>query len=301
MKFIALTSLALLVSTSAFAASGTAIAAGSVSTTYVITKPGAYYLAGDRVMTDNTKSAISIQCDDVTLDLNGYSLSFSNSSSGVGCAVTLGINANIEVRNGSVFSVPSVGISFGYGTQCRILNVRVSTTNAAGIATGVASLVKDCETFSTDDGVLVGIGSVVENCRVIKSAKTGISASNDSIIRGNVVENVGQQGIVVSASCLVEHNTVSGANLSSSNFGAGIWIGSAGTTVCNNNISRCGLVSIRTWGKVVVENNTIYSSDAAHVGLANMASATSLYRNNSISAKTVTSGLWVNGGGNVSY
>jgi hypothetical protein len=63
-----------------FAASGTAIPGGNQTAPFVIAKPGAYHLAANRVMTATGKPAIEITASDVTLDLNGSTLGYIDST-----------------------------------------------------------------------------------------------------------------------------------------------------------------------------------------------------------------------------
>lgn len=63
------------------AAGGTAIPGGSQSTSYVISKSGAYYLSADRVMTAHV-AGIVVNVPDVTIDLNGSTLRFIGAGGG---------------------------------------------------------------------------------------------------------------------------------------------------------------------------------------------------------------------------
>ncbi|HEX2100217.1 MAG TPA: hypothetical protein VHF69_06130 [Candidatus Synoicihabitans sp.] len=75
MKNLILSCLLAVLPLSLFAASGTAIPGGNQNTPFVIDKPGAYYLAANRTMTKlNVWAAIEIKADNVTLDLNGFTL-----------------------------------------------------------------------------------------------------------------------------------------------------------------------------------------------------------------------------------
>jgi hypothetical protein len=66
----------------------------------VIYQPGSYVLAGDFHVFNNT--AISITCDDVTLDLNGFTVSsYANPAAGVAIDIATG-RKNITIRNGRI-------------------------------------------------------------------------------------------------------------------------------------------------------------------------------------------------------
>jgi parallel beta-helix repeat protein len=280
---------------------GTAIPAGTVSSAYVITKPGAYYLAGERIMTDNTIPIIAIQSDDVTLDLAGYSISFATTSGGSAPAI-LSQKTNLEVRNGSILNVPYTGIDFGGVSQFRIIDVRVSdVATGAGINVGSYGIVRNCDVFHCATGISAAYAAVVENCRITGTTYRGIDVSAHCTVRSNVVSTTTSSGISVSAYCVIEDNTISSANSGKYINSAGIWVAGMGNTVRNNSVTNCPVLSIAVSGKTVVEGNTIYSSDVAHTALKNFSGTVSLSRGNNITAKTSTSGSWVDGGGNVIF
>jgi hypothetical protein len=300
-SFLSLASLALLAwSTNAQAASGTAIAGGSVSTTYVISKPGAYYLSGERVMSDNTKAIISITSDDVTLDLNGFSLSFANPSTGDASAISA-YTSNIEVRNGSILNSPGTAIYFASALQSRVTDLRISNVRTGwAVWLNTGGFVKNTEIFSSANGIRTGPSSTVENCRVVYSQGIAISAADGSIVRTNVVFNAKASGIVVFTESLAENNVVTGANSLNGSNDAGIWLTGGRSTIRNNTVTNCGKYSIRASGAAVAEGNTLRSYATDHIALYNVLE-TSVYRNNNIKAKTATSGPWTSAGGNVLF
>ena len=161
MKKLILTLLLAVLPLSSFAASGTAIAGGSQSTPYVINKPGAYYLAANRVMTTLGQAAIQIDASDVTLDLNGYTLSFPNAEG----PYTPGIKAkgaNIEIRNGSISTIPGSAIHVDgllENVGLRLIDLRIA--DSMGIGTGAwGTWVERCQVTDTSgNAIQVGTGS----------------------------------------------------------------------------------------------------------------------------------------------
>jgi hypothetical protein len=108
MKKLVLSILLTVLPLALFGASGTAIPGGNQAAPFVINKPGAYYLAANRVMTTKGQAvgAIQIDASDVTLDLNGYTLGYVDvDGSGSGILVN---GSNVEIRNGSINTCPSM-------------------------------------------------------------------------------------------------------------------------------------------------------------------------------------------------
>lgn len=136
----------------------------------VITAPGRYRLTRNLVVKSGT--AITINSDDVTLDLNGYSIS-STARPASGCGVSVvGARRNVTIQNGSIQGPGEsnraqlrggflVGVSGGNpgATQLVVREVDVVGASVAGIALNQASP-----------------STLVERCRVRACAGTPIIA-----------------------------------------------------------------------------------------------------------------------------
>jgi len=129
---------------------------------------GSYYLTGN--LTVSAGNAITIVADNVTLDLNGFTISTTASPAGgsaIGFAAS--IQRNITIRNGHIASGITVsaagtpsGNGFKYGVYSvgRIENVRVSDLGVSGVSSA---------------GILLDWGSTIERCVVQSCGDTGIS------------------------------------------------------------------------------------------------------------------------------
>jgi parallel beta-helix repeat protein len=139
-----------------------------------ISQPGNYRLTGPLTVSDPNVSAIVITSDNVTLDLNGYTLQGPVSCTGLGaqksCA-PLGVGDGIQ-------AVGRAGIAL-HGGRVR------------GFAFGVQ----------------MGGRNAVDGMFVSHNSKHGISAGGDSRIHGNSVFNNGWSGISATGS-LITNNTV---------------------------------------------------------------------------------------------
>jgi hypothetical protein len=121
----------------------TMLGGGKVATSFPITisQPGSYKLAANLTMPNGSTSAIYVTAHDVTIDLNGFTISGPNvcstqtktcivagSSSGVITAPVY----NLTVRNGTVRGFAGLGISASDGL--RVEGVTVAHNGHGGIA-----------------------------------------------------------------------------------------------------------------------------------------------------------------------
>jgi len=156
-----------------------------------ITSPGSYYLT--RNITVSSGDGVTIATNNVTLDLNGFTIA-STASPAVGSGILLsGGRANIAIHsgfvagsvtnNGSVYS----GNGFAYGIYYsggNPSNVRLSHVTVSG-----------CQ----NDGINVYLNSsIVEACNVNTIGGTGIFAQS---IRDSTVLNCGNTAILGSTVC----------------------------------------------------------------------------------------------------
>ncbi|MFC1857041.1 right-handed parallel beta-helix repeat-containing protein [Thermodesulfobacteriota bacterium] len=186
---------------------------------FTISSSGSYYLTGDLNTTDK---GITINADNVTIDLMGYSLI------GPGSGEEYGINfmekSNIEIRNGTIRNFGRAGIyepSTGSGGKHRVIGVRVLSNGSYG---GI---------------ILASPGCLVKDCLVCDNQGNGIVTYGYSTITGNNVSYNQQDGISVN-----NYNTVTGNN-SFYNQGNGI-TALQGSTITGNTTSRnqqCGILA----------------------------------------------------------
>jgi parallel beta-helix repeat protein len=181
----------------------TVMAAGGFP--YVISQAGSYRLSGNLTVPDANTTAISVNADNVTIDLNGFSIigptvcvgtpvtSCSPTGSGVG--VNGNLHRNITVVNGTVRGMGQDGLAGGSGGSS---GVHVEKMHADS---------------NGRDGIIVSYGTVIGNT-VTGNGREGISADH-STVSGNTVTGNHFEGISVSSS------TVSG-NTSSFNGSYGI-------------------------------------------------------------------------------
>ena len=152
-----------------------------------ISTPGSYYLTTN-IISGDPVTAITIGADNVTLDLNGFSLISTNPSSGAGNGVLIATGrANVTIINGHISGsvTQAAGVFGGSGFASGIFlsgvarNVRVSGVSVSGCLNSGIQLLDDATT-------------VVEDCSVQTVGLTGIWAST---VKNCVVKEVGGYGI----------------------------------------------------------------------------------------------------------
>jgi len=187
-----------------------------------ISEPGSYRLSNNLVLTQ-TEQGIDIDADNVTLDLNGFSISGpvtctpgAPACSGSGVNGANGIRTDISakfltVKNGTVTGTGAGGISCVSGSGCVIENVVVSHTYGGGIT--------------------IGSSGRVSNCNVHSNWGNGISVSSSAIINNNTIHLNGFRGLKISGDGVLVT-----ANVFSKNATTGIDMGSRITAVGGNTL-----------------------------------------------------------------
>jgi hypothetical protein len=180
----------------------------------VIDQAGSYVLTADLTVTAPDVDAISIEADNVTLDLAGHCLV--GPSSGTGRGIYSAERQNIRVRNGVVsgfdYGLQISAGSFGGGNI--VTGVTASDNVSCGIMANNA-IIEDCYAFSNDGvGIRTVRGSIVRDSCARSNGSHGISLHESSAVDCVAVEN-GGDGIHITATaysgsliqgCNVSHN-----------------------------------------------------------------------------------------------
>jgi parallel beta-helix repeat protein len=254
----------------------------AISTCGTISQSGSYYVTHNL---STTGTCITVTANDVTIDLNGFTLTGDGSIDHYG--VHINNVSNVEVRNGTVRSFYN-GI-FGYYSDTPTKSNRVISVRAMGNGSGILlssynNLVKDCtaadsttsgaygyggiyasrgstvinNTAYNNQGGGIGaeFGSTVINNAAYNNQGGGIGASDGSTVANNTAVTNNADGISVSYGCTVTNNTVLG------NYRCGIYADD-GSTVTNNTVrinnqnNNTYYGGIHVWSGCVVKNNTL--------------------------------------------
>ena len=196
---------------------------------YTITNSGSYYLAGNL----SGVSGISVQANNVSLDLAGFALN-GLAGSGAGIQVSAGVK-NLSVVNGSIQGWTGDGIAAASASACRFEQLRILDNGGAGLRSGASAL--------------------VTGCTILNNGGDGLVAAAASRLNGNTLGNNGTNttsaGLRVSGSgSRVEANHVIGG------AGKGFAIDSAGNLIVRNSANNTGaspytIVAGNDYGQII--------------------------------------------------
>ncbi len=204
----------------------------------VITEAKSYYFAEDIGFEPNDTDAITVECNDVTIDLMGYTLE------GPGSGIKSGINmngcSNVEICNGTIRDFGNYAISenSSSGKNHRIINVRL-LSNGYGICLG-------------------GSGHLVKNCAASGNINYGIIAGGNTTLTGNTFCDNGNWGVSTSDGCILAGNTCC------DNSGDGIITGDVCTITCNTTMDN-GAKGINAGDYCLIDQNTAYSNTGGNL------------------------------------
>ncbi|MEM0982391.1 MAG: right-handed parallel beta-helix repeat-containing protein [Planctomycetota bacterium] len=213
---------------------------------FVISAPGSYYLDRDLDL-PGTKTAIFISASDVTLDLNGFTITAAAQTAlinGIGVSADPNQN-NVRVRNGALRGFGENGVALGQ--RSIVENVRVIDTGLNGILTGRLSVVTDCSVegggiagsggTGTTAGITVGDDSAVRNSVVFDHRGDGVEMNSRCTATGVAVNNTGRFGIIAGPIAVIESCRVQ-------NVGSDGIFGQDGSVITNCSVRDAGGIGI---------------------------------------------------------
>lgn len=175
---------------------------------YKITTRGSYRLTGN-LMTPASTDGIDVTAANVTIDLNGFSITGPGSTNSVPFGINASGESDVTVENGTA-------TGFGEGVQVGpsgiVRNVHADA-NGMGISGGNNTLITGCtansSTDTSGDAILCVAGCAISGNTANGNANVGISSGNGSTISGNIVfHNTTNAGIFCTGSgCLITGNT----------------------------------------------------------------------------------------------
>ncbi len=177
---------------------------------------GSYRLTGNLHTDSKDVTAVSVEADDVTLDLNGFTIACTlsstvpaacNSASGTGSGI-VGQLERVTVKNGVVRDMGKDGVRLG--GESRVVDLLVADNGGYGI-------------FLVDNGCTV-IGNIASG-----NGSDGIFAGGSCVIRDNSTTNNGANGIRDGGAATVTGNTATGNGID------GI---TGSTSVYSNNVTN---------------------------------------------------------------
>ena len=207
---------------------------GTATVQYVINQPGSYYLTGNILVAAN-RTGITIQTNDVTLDLNGFVMTGhgGNNDSAIAVVGQVAQN-NVVIRNGTLRNWTD-GV-FAPGGYCELEHVRVYGSAYYGFYLGDQCTVRNCTVAGNGTaGITIGNGGVIADCLVSSNLYDGIYGVSDCLVSGCQAYNNGEAGIDLGDSFNVSGCTANGNDV------YGFILGSAGqVNKCTANANNLG-------------------------------------------------------------
>jgi hypothetical protein len=224
------------------------------SVPYTISSSGSYYFVKNLATTAST-AAITVDANNVTIDLCGFTLSGPVTLWRGNYGIYITGQKNVEIRNGTISHFGQNGIYDADGTDHRVIGMRLISNGAAGIyLAGSGHLVKDCSVYSNGQyasldspiGIYVSYYSTITGNKLYYNGQDttlavyGIQAYNGSTITNNIIacNGSGSTGAVCAIKagdgCKIAGNTIRD-NYGSDN-GTGILAGNY-TAVSGNIVS----------------------------------------------------------------
>lgn len=226
--------------------------------TFKITQPGSYYL-NCNLVAESGKDGIEIAASNVTIDLNGFTLSGVNSNSGIVAQQAL---RGLVIRNGVVsLGFTDRGIRLRGQTADQsptgstIEDLTINSGVEAAIDVGASNRIVSVVIDGASSGIYAGSSNVIRDC-VIRVGTTGMSVDGGSTIEGVTVRagdtgiSVGGRGTVVRA-CTVTEASI---GISVSNG-----VGDEGAVIQNCTVSSFSNLGIAAngIGAARVDGNTV--------------------------------------------
>lgn len=234
---------------------------------HVVSLPGSYVLTSDLRVTDPTVDGITVDANNVSIDLNGFSIQgpvqCSGSGNSVVCAPSgagsdgsgiraLGSSRFVAVRNGFVSGFGGGGIGLGIG---RITDVTVRSNATIGISIFNHGLVRDSKAIrnqvnginvrgtvencsAEDNGAGIVMSSGLASGNTLRRNGTGISGFRSLLHDNSLIDNTVGIDLVTGGSYVFENRLEGGSIGIRASAGAGNRI--------ERNLISAPIVGIRT-------------------------------------------------------
>lgn len=234
------------------------------SVPFTISIPGSYYVTTNLTV-PGAASAITINANNVTLDLNGFTLTGVNQ---LFDGILAESETNILIRNGAINNF-AVGVDAYSASAVSVEHIRVSNVEGYGIFLLGSAMARDCMVSGTTetgfDGIFVN-GGVVVDCVVSGCAGNGIEAQS-SQVRHCLVETNRGVGILLDGTCHLVGNTLAG---NSGTYNVEI----TGTNNCVEDNHVTGSIGIGIFVPAGSSNNIIARNSVEGLGANNYSIAT---------------------------
>ena len=180
---------------------------------YTIKSSGFYFVTGDLTLASGASPGITVNADNVTIDLMGFGLN-GFGAAGTGAGIDITGRSNVEIRNGTVRNFGGGGIySVTTSKNCRINNIRAIFNPGPGIK-------------------LVGDNHLVQNCTVSNNGGYGIwQSGGGTMITGNVINENGSNGL----QCTSGGNLIGNVSFGNTGYGFSLSLATSDYYVIDRN------------------------------------------------------------------
>jgi hypothetical protein len=203
-----------------------------------IAASGSYVLTSALSVQSANATAISIVSDDVTLDLNGFSITGPTTCSGLPPVCTPGAGTGsgvagasagrVTVVNGVVRGLGDAGIDLGM--DARVEGVRASENGGRGISVGAGGSVARCSAQRNGAaGIAAGDDAAIETSTSSENGGDGIRAGERSTVRA-CATNANGDGIEVGLGSVVSASVAAGNRSYGFRLGEGSVLASSAAT-----------------------------------------------------------------------
>ncbi len=176
-----------------------------------IAAPGSYYVTADLTIGAVNTRGITVEVDDVTIDLMGFTLAGAGAaagSNGDGIYLSSGVT-NVVIQNGTLRDWRNRGLSGSNASNCLVENLRCLSNGSDGVYGLTDSVFRNNNcSGNSGSGLYVKGDSVVEGNTCRENAGAGISADDGAcLIAGNLCVLNDSAGILAGAGSLIRGNT----------------------------------------------------------------------------------------------
>jgi hypothetical protein len=206
---------------------------------FVISAPGSYYLT-DSLTGIPASPGISVEVDNVTIDLRGFALiGVPGSRAGIDAP---SLQSGLTVRNGIIRGWGEDGLNAGNVTACLIERVQAigngTLPGHAGLHTSSNSAVRECVSVNNGGpGISVNDNSTVAGCTAADNGAQGIRGLQASVVTSCNAQGNTLAGIQVGNNSTVHASTASGNGIAGISTGvASVVLGCSATLNASDGI-----------------------------------------------------------------
>lgn len=225
---------------------------GDADSVFRISQPGSYYLT-DNILGVAGKRCIEVAANDVTIDLNGMTIT--GDAASIAGIFAEGTRINLTVRNGTIRSIGNgVGLGFSISSSrgWKVEHIAAINNSHDGLFVPGNSIVRTSRAAANGgNGIKTLDYAQVIECVAEQNGNAGITVSNGSIISKTISRNNTGSGIDASADGAQILDSTSAGN---SNHGIVCLNGSVitGCVVRSNSLN-----GITTNTSSLIENNNV--------------------------------------------